>query len=198
MPASWQHTAPSDDFVYANFFNNTPACVRFLYAFNILRRPSCPSHNCPCVSVEITTANQRVRYVKKGSDVFWKCQQCSWSKAITYGSALHGLKKLTLFKCIKLIYKFYQGRTAQEASEDDGLDYQMCREWYDWFRRCISHYMQNYYYPQFEFDDTQPIEWDESSFAGKQKHHRGRIVRDPVWVLGGGSKNVKHCFSQNG
>ena len=64
-----------------------------------------------CVCVPINTENQRDKYGKKGSHVF--CPNCHWSAAITNGSRLHGLKKLSLLKAIKLLYKFYQDRTAE-------------------------------------------------------------------------------------
>ena len=57
-------------------------------------------------------------------------------------------------------------------------------------KSCISYYMQNYYHPNFVSDSRNP-EWDESSFAGKQKHRRGRIVRVPIWVLGGVQRGTK-------
>ena len=116
--------------------------------------------------------------------MFWRCSRCLYSVAITNGSYLHGLKKLSAFKVIKLLYKFYQDRTAEQASNDDELNYELCRRWFDWFRRCISHYMQHYFYPNFEFDLSHPSEWDESSFAAKPKHNRGQR-REPVWVVGG-------------
>ena len=182
---------PSDDWIYSTLHNIIVACTNFLYAYNHLRRPICPTHNLGCVSVPIRTANQREKYGKKGANIFWKCTTCSKSYAITNGSYLSGLKRLQLFKVIKLFYKFYQGRTALEASQDDDLTYDMCKIWYDWIWRCISHYMLKYYYPNFVFDSSEPIEWDESCFAGKQKFNRGRIVKEPIWVLAGVQRQTK-------
>ena len=186
---------PSDDWIYSSFHANNSACVQLLYAFNHLRRPKCRVHDIDCICVPIKSENQKQKYGKKGSHVFWRCPNCHWSAAITNGSYLHGLRTLSLFKVIKLLYKFYQDRTAEQASKDDDLDYQLCRKWFDWFRRGISHYMQNYYYPSFVFDLSHPTEWDESSFAAKQKHNRGRR-REPVWVLGGVQRGTNLvCFS---
>ena len=193
--ANFRGTRPNDDWIYSTFYNDTPACFRFFYAFNHLRRPRCPEHDVESVCVPIETQNQGVRYGSKGSDVFWKCPHCRWARTITNGSYLFGLKSLQIFKVIKLLYKFYQGRTVEEASVEDGLNYELCRKWFDWFRRCISHYMQNYYYPNFQFDLSNPTEWDESSFAAKQKHGRGP-VKAPVWVLGGVQRVTNLCTLQ--
>ena len=132
---------PNDDWIYSSFYNNIEACTKFLYAYNHLQRPMCPIHDLGCVTAPIQTTNQRTRYGKKGANTFWKCPRCSKGYAITNGSYLSGLKKLQLFKVIKIFYKFFQGRTAEEASQDDALSYDMCRIWYDWIRRCISYYM---------------------------------------------------------
>ena len=174
---------PSDDWIYRSFYHNINACTNFLFAYNHLRRPKCPIHDTECAAVPIETANQRRKYGKKGVTVSWKCPTCSWRVAITNGSYLSG-KRLPLFKVIKLLYKFYQERTALQASNDDELSYDMCVVFFRWVRRCISHYMQHYFYPNFQFDLSHPIEVDECCFAGKRKHNRGRIVRHPIWVLG--------------
>ena len=181
----------NDDWIYTNFYNNMDACSNFLYAYTHLQRPSCPIHGLSCIAAPIHTENQKTRYGRKGANVFWKCPSCSKGHAMTNGSYLSGLQKLQWFKVIKMFYKFYQGRTAFEASQDDALSYDMCRLWYDWIRRCISHYMQNYYYPNFVFDSRNPTEWGESSFAGKQKHRRGRLVGVLIWVLGGVQRRTK-------
>ena len=175
---------PTDDWIYSSFFFNSSNCFNLLYAFNHLRRPLCPTHHVDLDCCPITTTNQQHKYGKKGAMVFWKCPRCHYSVAITNGSYFHALKKLSVFKVIKLLYKFYQDRTAEQASKDDDLNYDLCRRWFDWFRRCISHYMQHYFYPSFSFNLLHPTEWDESSFAAKQKHHRG-ARREPVWVIGG-------------
>ena len=186
---------PTDDWIYSSFFNNSSNCVTLLYAFNHLRRPTCPTHNLQCICAPISTYNQRQRWGKKGYDCYWKCVTCSWGVGIANGSYVHALKRLSVFKVIKLIYKFYQQRTAEQACKDDGLNYELCRKWFDWFRRCISHYMQNYYYPNFVFDMTHPTEWDESSFAAKPKHNRGRR-REPIWVEGGVQRNTNLVMLQ--
>ena len=116
---NWGRRLPNDDWIYSTFYKNTPACCRFLYAFNYLRRYVCLTHNPECVCVPIATDNQEEKYGKKGTDDFWNCMICSYSKSITHGSHVLGSKKLSTFKVIKLLYKFYQDRTAEQASKDD-------------------------------------------------------------------------------
>eukprot|EP01083_Nonionella_stella_P281128 956548_1 len=112
---------PTDNYLYYNFFNKPSACIRYLYAFNHITKPQCPTHNIACIFKHITTEGQRKRFDRgnKEYDIFWTCPQCCYSVAVTHNSYLSGLKKLTLFNYIKLMWHFYHRRTSQEAAKSE-------------------------------------------------------------------------------
>ncbi len=46
--------------------------------------------------------------------------------------------------------------------------------WFDYFRRNISNWMQNDFYPNLEFSIEFAVQWDEAAVARGRLHHRGR------------------------
>ena len=181
--AAWSvdESNPDDDWIYDLRADTHKQC-QFLVRHNIIQPPLCPNCNSP-FRARLLQTNRDLN--KNSLPYRWICTsgQCDCSKPFVYGSYLH-LHRKSAFKHIQLLYKFYLKRNATEAARETGFDPGIARKWFDYYRRCISKYMQEYFYPNFEFDLDHAVEFDEAALSAKQKHGRGRR-RDPVWCLGG-------------
>ena len=165
------------------------AVAEFLHRYRIVSAPQCPDSNCaaPCIPERIISERELSR---NRLPFRWRCSNpyCHQSLPFLHGSYLENTK-LPLGKHILLIYKYYLGRNAKETSKELRIAHSTAKMWFSYFRRCASHYMQNDFYPSFQFNIQYAIQWDEAAFAKKQKHHRGNVGaigrRQPKWVLGG-------------
>ena len=175
---------PDDDWRYDMKGNIHRQC-QFLIANNLVRPPACPI--CNGETTPVSEPRNKIPYK-------WKCidSSCNGSCRFLSNSYLSRYK-ISLFKHIQLLYKFYRKRDAQQCHEETGIGYGTCKGWFRWYRKCISKYMTDYYYPQFTFDVDMIIEGDEAALSAKQKHHRGRY-REPVWVFGAVQRDSNVCM----
>ena len=183
---------PNDDWLYDMKGNMRRQC-QFLVTNNLVRPPVCP--DCESETRPIASNVNLVRNRTRNEKPFkWKCTDpaCNATCSFLSNSYLRG-HRISLFKHIQLLYKFYMKRDAHQCHEETGIGYGTCKAWFDYYRRCINKYMQDQYYPQFVFDVDLAIEWDEAALSARQKHHRGRY-RQPVWVLGGVQADSNVCM----
>lgn len=178
---------PNDLWIFDLIRSKVNIC-QLLNRYRIVKPPQCPIGDCDlqCIANQITS-NRRKRRNRVPYEWICSDSQCTGTLPFLSGTYLHGVK-LSLAKHVLLIYKYYRGRSAKETSQELGIGYLTVLHWFGVFRKCVHHYMQNDFYPQFQFDVNYAIEWDEAAFAKKQKHHRGNAGnrrRSPKWVLGG-------------
>ena len=188
MAWSVNEKVPNDDWLY-DMKGNTYKQCQFLVTNNLAKPPVCNVCHCNCISVLITSSRDSTR---NRLPYKWKCinNDCKKTYNFLHGSYFKGKR---VFKHIQLLYKFYLGRTAKQCAQETGLSSSTCTIWFDYFRRCIHKYMQDYFYPNFEFDVDLAVEWDEAALSAKQKDHRGRY-KEPVWVLGGVQRRNNFCL----
>ena len=181
MSWSVHEKKPNDDWLYEMKGDVTKQC-QFLLSNNVAKPYTCNACESECRVVLLTTPRDLTHYKLPYK---WSCTntECNKSYVFLSGSYLKGYR-IPLFKHIQLLYKFYRKRNARQCHEETGIGYGTCVKWFDYYRRCISKYMQDYFYPEFEFDVDLAIEFDEAKLSARQKHHRGRY-RDGAWVLGG-------------
>ena len=179
MTWSVNQKEPNDDWLYDMKGDLHKQC-QFLLTNNLAKPPACSACHSDCQAVLVSTNRDSTRNTLPYK---WTCtnNECNKSCIFLTGSYLKGKR---IFNHIKLLYKFYLGRNAKECSKETGIGHGTCIKWFDFYRRCIHKYMQDYFYPNFEFDVDLAVEWDEAALSAKQKNHRGRY-RKPVWVLGG-------------
>ena len=166
---------------------------QFLVRHNIVTQPQCGECNATCTAVHLTGARDLKR--AKGVCYVWRCpnQNCS-DQAFTTGSYLH---KLSIFRHIQLLYKFYIKSNAKQAAQETGVHVDTVRRYFAWYRHCISEYMQNHFYPHFHFDVGYAIEYDEANLGRRSKYGRGTNETVPIWVLGGVSRGDDGFVSLN-
>jgi len=164
----------------------------FLETHNIVKPPICSACNQECILYQLESIREQNR---NRFPFRWECTNSDCGSSHTH-SFLHNsyLKnaKLSAFKHIQLLYKFYGKRNAVQAASETKIHVDTVRRWFDYYRRCISHYIQHHYYPHFMFSIDYAIEYDEAAISAKHMHHRGRY-REPIWVLGG---HVESCCKQ--
>ena len=172
---------PNDDWLYEMKSDVTRQC-QFLLANNVAKPPACDACESECEVVLLTKPRDLTRYKLPYA---WSCTNADCKKLCGFltGSYLKG-HSVSLFKHVQLLYKFYRKRNAKQCHEETGVGYGTCIKWFDYYRRCVSKYMQDHFYPEFQFDVDLAIEWDEAKLSARQKDHRGRY-REGVWVLGG-------------
>eukprot|EP01084_Bolivina_argentea_P256451 431778_1 len=159
--------------------------TELLFRTRIASAPTCPNPNCnaQCVPTPITNPRESNRH---RLPIKWTCPQpfCTGQQSFLFRCYLYG-NNLSLELHVRLLYKFYLGRSAHEAKTELNISREKTVSgWFDYFRRNISNWMQNDFYPNFEFAIEFAIQWDEACVAKGQKHHRGRR-RASKWVLGG-------------
>ena len=185
QPQEWSalQSNPDDDWLY-EMKNDKLKQAIFLESHSIVNPPICTNCNVQCTLYSLTTN----RELERNQFPFrWKCtnSSCTESEDYTYfhNSFLKACK-ITPFKHIQLIYKFYGKRSAVQAAAETKINVHTVRKWFDFYRRCIHRFMHNHFYPRFQFDTDFAVEWDEAAMSAKQMHNRGRR-REPIWVLGG-------------
>ena len=174
---------PNDAWIH-QLTSNPHRIAQFLFRNRIVFAPTCPVPLCNtlCTVSQITNAREMAR---NRLPYIWKCTHvdCNGQRNYLHGSYLYGTK-LSMATHIYLLYKYYLGRNATETSLELNMRHQTVIAYFDYFRRNISNYMQNDFYPNFQFAIGFPIQWDEAAFAKGPMHHRGHR-REPNWILGG-------------
>ena len=169
---------------------------QFLFRYRIVSAPTCPVLFCNSVCIPTVITNHRELSRLRGSKLpyKWTCSEsnCNGQRHFLHGSYLANTK-LPLQIHIYSLYKFYLGRNAQETSFELNMRHRTVAVYFDYFRRIIHNYMQQNFYTNFRFTNEFAIEWDEASFAKKQKHHRGHR-RSPNWVLGGTQQQTGYVY----
>ena len=174
---------PNDDWLY-QMRNSLQRQCQFLVTTNLAKPPSCRRCNGPC---EVYFSSTRREIARDGILPYrWKRtnEDCKKDYHFLDGSFIPNQLHMDLFKHIQMIYKFYCKRTATQAAKEMNIHPETVKKWFRYYRNCISHWMQNHFYPYFQFDVDVAIEFDEAKLSAKQKFHKGRSY-DPVWVLGG-------------
>ena len=188
----WQlhNINPNDDWIY-QLKEQPLRQAQFLVRYKLAKAPQCEQclSHCALRSLQVEWLINRNKLPFR-----WYCSSldCNTSYAFLHGSYLNG-RRLSIFKHIQLLYKFYLKRNAKAAAKELSVGHDTVKEYFDFFRRCINHYMQNHFYPNFQFTNDFAIEWDEAALSAKQKHNRGRY-REPVWVLGGVQRTTNYIL----
>ena len=99
-----------------------------------------------------------------------------------------------MFDSFHMMQLFYWKFPVKEAAAYSGITPISVTRHYRFYRRCVSHWIQNSYYNRFRFPMPYATQWDESAF-GKRLHHRGRH-RVTSWILGGTQHATSLCFMQ--
>ena len=168
---SVDNTDPNDDWIYDLRGDRMRQC-QFLVRYKIVQPPVCPRCNIPLRAVLLQTNREQQRNYYSYR---WRCpsDECDIDLIFTHGSYLLPRQK-PVFKHIQLLYKFYLRRNATDAAKETEFGVTAAQKWFKWYRLCISHYMQHFFYPRFQFGIDGAIQFDEAALSAKQKHHRGR------------------------
>ena len=188
--ANVDRSEPND--IWLNLLLSDPFLIaQFLYRYRIVSAPACPKGSCngTCTPIRITSARDHARH---RFPVKWQCSEprCNGQRPFCFGSYLHGTH-LSVAMHVRLLYKYYLGRTAGEAAAELNVHVNTVETWFSFYRRCVSNWMQNNFYPNFQFDARFATQVDEAHFIKKQKHNRGNPGGGPFanrasqkWVLG--------------
>lgn len=176
-------TQPHDAWIF-ELTSKPQAVAQFLYRHRIVSPPICPTPFCNTLCVPSPITNQR-ELSRHRLPYKWVCPQvgCNGQHSFLFGSYLYNTK-LSIQQHIGMLYKFYLGRNAKQSAQELNMQHRTVIVWFDYFRRNLNHWMQNHFYPNFQFSNQFAIQWDEASFAKKQRYHRGHR-REPNWVVGG-------------
>ena len=180
---------PDDDWLYDMRHNVHRQC-QFLITHKLVSPPVSSSCHGTCQA-----------YLKEGRDEIrnklpygWKCTNCDCKEKHHFlECSFVPARGIGCFKHIQLLYKFYCKRTAKQAALEMRIGYGTVKVWFDYYRRCISHYMQHHFHPNFEFDGDAALEYDEAKLSAKQKFNVGRR-KEPVWVLGGIQRRSRYVI----
>ena len=180
---------PYDDWVYG-MNGNKQRQSRFLVRHNIANPPLCSDCGHFCSARHISNE----RELKRNKLPFrWRCAnpQCTDETFNFLTDSFISNGKLDTFKYIQLLYKFYLKQDAKTAARQLHINHNTVKKFFAFFRECISKYMQDEWYPSFQFDVSDVLEYDEANLARKHKHHRGNRT-EPVWVLGGTARQSQY------
>lgn len=173
-----------------NILSDPMLIAEFLYRYNIVSAPQCPKPQCnaQCSPIRLTSNRDlaRNRFPLK-----WGCSQphCNGQKSFFSESYLKRAH-FPIHIHVRLLYKYYLGRNAVETAQELNVHADTVRVWFGYYRECISHWMQNDFYPNFQFDPRFATQVDEAHFVKKQKYNRGNVGGNFVgrasrkWVLG--------------
>ena len=64
-----------------------------------------------------------------------------------------------------MLYKFYLKHDAKTAAREMRVGQETVQKYFSFYRRCLSKYMQDEFYPSFEFDVSDVLEYDEANLA---------------------------------
>ena len=191
MEASWPVSViePTDDWLYDMRHNQFRQC-QFVVTHKLANAPTCVNCQSECECYLKSGRDQSRNQLPYG----WQCTNCDCKQVFNFlDASFIPVRGIGLFKHIQLLYKFYCRRTAKDAAKEMKIGYGTAKVWFDFYRRCISHYMQHYFYPNFEFDIDAALEFDEAKSSAKQKYNVGR-AKEPVWVLGGIQRRSRYVI----
>lgn len=162
--------------------NNDERAVAFLRDYDLLDDDDVIPP-CPKCGGEMATSRKRDRGGEFRPVIRCRRKGCQTTRSVRQGNSFFHYTdvngrintKLKLYEILELVLMFVMDIPASTVVTLTRRSAGTINDWYNMCREVCTHDVRTR--PQMVGNDDNPIEIDESRFAGKRKYHRGRMLQ---------------------